>query len=184
MFRIRELRCLLVEPRFQFGNQEFAVDEEEFRHYAFEALPYELDGIEVRAVRRQVYQPYIELVRDILHHPRMMGRIVVQNHDDRPVAVRSANGRQESGHVLLFRAHRGLDHWIPVQRIESEEVRAQLVRVLHGHGLLRGPEADGVGGGLRGALVLEPDYEVPSGESVQSILESFFKTASASSGRR
>ena len=50
MFRVRELRYLLVEPRFQlFGNQEFAVDEEEFRHYAFETLPYELDGSEVRA---------------------------------------------------------------------------------------------------------------------------------------
>ena len=150
MFRVRELRCFLVESRFQFGNQKFAVDEEEFRHYTFEALPYKFDWIEVRAVRRQVYQPYIELVRSIPHHPRMMSRIVVQDHDDRPVAVRSANGRQESGHILLFRAHGGLDYGIPVERIEPEEIRAQLVSVLNSYRFLRGPEADGVGGSLRG----------------------------------
>ena len=63
-----------------------------------------------------------------------MGRIVVSDQDDRPVAVRSANGRQESGNVLLFRVHRGFDHGIPVQRIESEEIRAQLVRVLRSLG--------------------------------------------------
>ena len=114
-----------------------------------------------------------------------MDRAVVQNHQYRQIRTAfAAYVLQEGAHVL------GLGGWgecydrpPPVYGAESECVRPQLIRVLLAPRPIGGPEADGIGYGLRGGFVPESENERAALQTIQSIAEVFFKRASASSGR-
>lgn len=99
-------------------------------------------------------------------------------------SVRRANGGQKGHHIVRFGRFWGFQIRIAVDRIESEEIGSEFIDVLHDCRFARRPQANGVRRGLRRALVLESYHEIVSVEGIQSILESFFKTASASAGRR
>lgn len=88
-------KALLEEPVSDQPVQLVEVyDQLSLGYLAFHGLPDLLDGVELRRVRREEYESDLQLLRLLYNVPRMMVRGVVEDHDDRAVAVRIANGFQ------------------------------------------------------------------------------------------
>ena len=168
----------------QFFDHDIPVTEEELRYHTLDALPDEFYRIQIRTIWRKEYQADVQITGRLCDYPGMVDRTVVEYHDNGSVSVRSANGGQKGHHIVRFGRFWSFQNRIAVDRIESEEIGSEFIGVLHDCRFARRPQANGVRRGLRRALVLESYHEIVSVEGIQSILESFFKTASASAGRR
>lgn len=114
----------------------------------------------------------------------MVDPTIVRYHHDRTLIVPSSYRFKEHAHFLRFGVLRELYDRIAPYGIESHGVRLDPVSVLDHPGLLRTPFANRVRNGLRRGLILKTEDEILGVQTIQSSLESFFKTVSASAGRR
>ena len=161
-----------------------AVTVEGLGHQSLQGFPNELYRIVLRGIWRKEHQMDVQgfcLRQDLLG---MMNSAIIGHHNDREVIVPPSHGLQEHAHVLRLRMLWELYDGIAPDGVESHGVRFDPIRVLHHTGLIRTPFANSVRNGLRGGFILETEDEITGIQTVQSNLESFFKTVSASAGRR
>ena len=157
---------------------------ESLGHQSLQGLPDELDRIELRRVwwkENEMDVQGFSLRKDLLG---MMYAAVIRYHHDRTVIVPSSDGFKEHAHVIRFGTLREFYDRSSPDGIESHRIGLDLVRVLDNPWFLGTPFANSVRNGLGRGFILKTEDEILGFQTVHNIFESFFKTVSASAGRR